>query len=218
MDNLTHSLFGLTLARTPLGRAGRGTTAALLLASNAPDIDIVVTAGGSANYLAYHRGPTHGPLVAMYRPARKPWLDALVRASRARPNLSTAPTSLAGIRTLVRTLKSGGYTAILPDQVPPQGQGVWAPFFGREVYTMTLLPKLAQQTGAVVLLSWCERLPGSRYCFHFEDVDLRVLSDAMVSAQETVIHMNRVVEDVIRQHPDQYLWGYARDKQPREAD
>lgn len=62
MDNLTHSLFGLTLARTPLGRAGRGTTAALLLASNAPDIDIVVTAGGTANYLEFHRGPTHGPL------------------------------------------------------------------------------------------------------------------------------------------------------------
>ena len=62
MDNLTHSLFGLTLARTPLGRAGRGTTAALLLASNAPDIDIVVTAGGAANYLEFHRGPTHGPL------------------------------------------------------------------------------------------------------------------------------------------------------------
>lgn len=62
MDNLTHSLFGLTLARTPLERAGRGTTVALLLASNAPDIDIVASAGGLANYLAWHRGPTHGPL------------------------------------------------------------------------------------------------------------------------------------------------------------
>jgi len=41
MDNLTHTLFGLTLARTPLGRAGRGTTAALILASSAPDIDII---------------------------------------------------------------------------------------------------------------------------------------------------------------------------------
>ena len=60
MDNLTHTLFALTLARTPLGRAGRGTTAALLLASNAPDIDIVATAGGAVNYLAWHRGPTHG--------------------------------------------------------------------------------------------------------------------------------------------------------------
>jgi membrane-bound metal-dependent hydrolase YbcI (DUF457 family) len=62
LDNLTHSLFGITLARTPLGRAGRGTTAALLLASNVPDIDILASARGAAGYLAWHRGPTHGPI------------------------------------------------------------------------------------------------------------------------------------------------------------
>ena len=62
MDNLTHSLFALTLARTPLSRAGRGTTAALVLASNAPDIDIIATAGGALKYLEWHRGPTHGQL------------------------------------------------------------------------------------------------------------------------------------------------------------
>ena len=60
MDNLTHSLFGLTLARTPLGRGGRAATIALVLASNVPDIDIVATAGGTAKYLEWHRGPTHG--------------------------------------------------------------------------------------------------------------------------------------------------------------
>jgi inner membrane protein len=62
MDNLTHTLFGLTLGRTPLGRAGRGTTVALILASNAPDIDVVTAARGMDNYLQWHRGPTHGPL------------------------------------------------------------------------------------------------------------------------------------------------------------
>lgn len=62
MDNLTHTLFAATLARTPLGRAGRGSTAALLIASNAPDIDIVTTTGGSVSYLQWHRGPTHGLL------------------------------------------------------------------------------------------------------------------------------------------------------------
>jgi len=62
LDNLTHTLFGATIARTPLARAGRGTTAALLLASNAPDVDIVATAGGAVKYLEWHRGPTHGPL------------------------------------------------------------------------------------------------------------------------------------------------------------
>src|SRR6476469_413357 len=61
MDNLTHTLFAVTLGRTPLGRAGRGTTTALVLASNAPDIDIVTTAQGGAAYLQWHRGPPHGP-------------------------------------------------------------------------------------------------------------------------------------------------------------
>src|SRR5262245_7747070 len=62
MDNLTHTLFGLTLARTPLGRAGRGTTAALVIASNAPDLDSVSNFAGPGGYLTWHRGPTHGPL------------------------------------------------------------------------------------------------------------------------------------------------------------
>ena len=62
MDNLTHTLFGATLGRAVLGRTGRGTTATILLASNAPDIDIVTSVGGGLNYLAWHRGPTHGPL------------------------------------------------------------------------------------------------------------------------------------------------------------
>lgn len=62
MDNITHTLFGATLSRTPLNRAGRGTTAALILASNAPDIDIVTTMNGALSYLEWHRGPTHGPL------------------------------------------------------------------------------------------------------------------------------------------------------------
>jgi membrane-bound metal-dependent hydrolase YbcI (DUF457 family) len=61
MDNVTHTLFALTIARTPLGRA-RGTTAALVLSSSAPDVDIIASLGGSVSYLQWHRGPTHGPL------------------------------------------------------------------------------------------------------------------------------------------------------------
>ena len=63
MDNLTHSLFGLTLAQTPLRRTGRGATLTLLVASNAPDSDIFVamTRGGAA-YLTAHRGSSHGPV------------------------------------------------------------------------------------------------------------------------------------------------------------
>jgi inner membrane protein len=92
LDNLTHSLFGLTLARTPLGRAGQGTTVALLLASNAPDIDIVMTAGGAVRYLEWHRGPTHGPLglVALsFVAAGLAWLGVRWRDRRATPHFGS---------------------------------------------------------------------------------------------------------------------------------
>ena len=62
MDNLTHSLFGATLARTPLGRAGRSATVAPAAGVERADIDFVASAGGAAEYLEWHRGVTHGPL------------------------------------------------------------------------------------------------------------------------------------------------------------
>ena len=62
MDNITHSLFALTLSRTALGRSTRGATVALVLASNVPDVDIVSTAMGATKYLGWHRGLSHGPV------------------------------------------------------------------------------------------------------------------------------------------------------------
>jgi len=169
-----------------------------------------------AQAIAERFGPAHGPLVALFRPARKAWLEPLVANARTRPYLDSAPTSLAGVRTLIRTLRQGGYTAILPDQVPPLGQGVWAPFFGREVYTMTLLAKLAQQTGAQVILTWCERLPpGQGFCLHMRPFEAAEMRDASVSPELAAAAVNRGVEAMVRGAPGQYLWGYARDKQPR---
>ena len=169
-----------------------------------------------AQAIAEKFGPRFGPLVALYRPARKAWLEPLVAQARTRPYLASAPTSLAGVRTLIRTLRAGGYTAILPDQVPPLGQGVWAPFFGREVYTMTLLSKLAQQTGAAVILTWCERLPqGQGFCMHMRPFDAPELLDANCAPELAAAAVNRGVEQLVRAAPGQYLWSYARDKQPR---
>src|ERR1700761_1053944 len=59
MDNLTHTATGLFLARAGLNRLTPGATAILLLSANAPDIDVLAAAGGSLNYLRYHRHLTH---------------------------------------------------------------------------------------------------------------------------------------------------------------
>lgn len=169
-----------------------------------------------AQMMAEHLGPVHGPMWVMYRPARKAWLRDLVAGSRQRPFLQAAPANQSGVRQLLRTLRQGGYTAILPDQVPPLGQGVWSRFFGRDVYTITLAVRLARQTGAQVVMGWCERLPKGRgFISHFEPWDHAGLQGAKVSLEDTVLAMNQHIEDMVRRAPGQYLWGYARDKQPR---
>jgi KDO2-lipid IV(A) lauroyltransferase len=169
-----------------------------------------------AQMMAEHLGPVHGPMWVMYRPARKAWLRDLVAGSRQRPFLQAAPANQSGVRQLLRTLRQGGYTAILPDQVPPQGQGVWSRFFGRDVYTITLAVRLARQTGAQVVMGWCERLPkGQGFISHFEPWDHAGLQGAQFSLEDTVLAMNQHIEAMVRRAPGQYLWGYARDKQPR---
>lgn len=169
-----------------------------------------------AQAIAEKFGPEFGDMVVLFRPARKAWLESLVANARTRPFLNSTPTNLSGVRTLMRTLRAGGYTAILPDQVPPMGQGVWAPFFGRDVYTMTLLGKLAQQTGAQVIQTWCERLPiGQGFCLHMRPMDVAEFKDGPASPEQAASAVNRAVEDMVRHAPGQYLWAYDRDKQPR---
>ncbi len=153
----------------------------------------------------------YGRITVLYRPARKPWLRDLVDSSRGRANLATAPTTLAGVKQMLKALKAGEAVGLLPDQVPPEGLGVWAPFFGRPAYTMTLSARLAQQTGATLLLAWGERLPWGRgYRIRLRPWPAELAGDATVAAAQ----VNAEMERLIRECPQQYLWGYARYKTP----
>jgi KDO2-lipid IV(A) lauroyltransferase len=154
-----------------------------------------------------------GRITVLYRPARKRWLRELVDTARERTNLAAAPTTLAGVKTLLKALKSGEAVGLLPDQVPPQGLGAWAPFFGKPAYTMTLPARLAQQANALLLLAWGERLSfGRGYRIH-----VRAWGEPVArEPQEAATQVNRRMEALIRECPAQYLWGYARYKQPRE--
>jgi Kdo2-lipid IVA lauroyltransferase/acyltransferase len=158
-------------------------------------------------------------MTVLYRPARQAWLRELEETARARPGMATAPANLAGVRQMIRALRRGETVGLLPDQVPPEGQGVWAPFFGKPAYTMTLAARMAQQTGAQVLLLWCERQSAARrYVVRVSELPQalpdRAEDDAALQlAAATAI--NQAMEALIRQHPSQYLWAYKRYKQPR---
>ncbi|TAK73555.1 MAG: lysophospholipid acyltransferase family protein [Aquabacterium sp.] len=162
------------------------------------------------------------PLTVLYRPARKAWLRQWMEGSRDRPGMHAVPTTLAGVRQMIRALRKGESIGLLPDQVPPQGQGEWAPFFGRPAYTMTLAARLAQQTGAQVLLIWGERLPWGRgFRVHVtpppaELQDLLVPGgEGQADPAQSAAAINRAMEALILQRPEQYLWGYHRYKEPK---
>jgi KDO2-lipid IV(A) lauroyltransferase len=145
------------------------------------------------------------PMSVLYRPPRKAWVAPLIAAGRARKNIRLAPTNLQGVRDLLKALKRGEAIGILPDQVPSAGEGEWEQFFGKPAYTMTLVTKLAETTGATVLMAFGERLPhGAGYIIHVEPESISA-------------GLNAAIERVISRCPQQYLWGYNRYKTPRGA-
>lgn len=158
------------------------------------------------------------PMTVLFRPPRKAWVAQVLATARERPGLATAPATLSGVRQLVQALRQGEAVGLLPDQVPPDGLGVWAPFFGRPAYTMTLSVRFARTPGTQVLLAWGERLSWGRgYLVHvhpWHEVMAEPLADdATVAAGQ----INRAMEALVRLKPEQYLWGYARYKSPRKG-
>jgi KDO2-lipid IV(A) lauroyltransferase len=162
----------------------------------------------------------HGPITVLYRPSRKQWLRDLVDQARQRPGqLEAAPTTLAGVKTLIKALKKGEAVGLLPDQVPPDGMGVWQPCFGRAAYTMTLSARLAQVPGTRVLLAWGQRLSWGRgFCVHVQTLQDVLGSEESLSSDIELAagQINRAMERLIRQQPQQYLWAYERYKKPRK--
>lgn len=168
----------------------------------------------TAQAYAQRFGRAGKPMTVLYRPPRQAWLREVVGASRQRPGLQTAPTTLSGVKQMIKALKQGESVGLLPDQVPPQGMGMMAPFFGREAYTMTLSVRLVQQTGATVLLAWGERLSWGRgYRVHVQPLAEK-LPEVLL---EAVTAVNQAMEALVLKCPQQYLWGYARYKQPRQV-
>jgi KDO2-lipid IV(A) lauroyltransferase len=149
----------------------------------------------------------------MYRPPRIRFFEPLMVLGRKRGFAHLATADMRGVRRIYRALKRGESVGLLPDQVPSKGDGVWAPFFGRPAYTMTLVGRLQQTSGAQILIATAQRLPeGEGYQIHIEPLEA-LPEDPKVAATM----LNQALEKLIGRSPSQYLWGYNRYKTPRRA-
>ena len=152
------------------------------------------------------------PLAILYRPPESAVGEAFLRRVRANAGgqVEQVRAEAAGVRTLLKRLQHGGVIGILPDQQPKAGDGEFAPFFGVQALTMTLLGRLAARSNAQMLMAWCQRIDGSsppRFSLHVQAVP-----DAIADSdpQRAVTALNAAVEALARRDLAQYQWTYKR--------
>ena len=148
--------------------------------------------------------------VALYDPPRLRALQVPLLGSRQRFGMRMAPATPSGLRQIRRALHPRGLACILPDQAPRPEAGVFAPFFGQPALTMTLPFRLAQKTGAALLLGSALRVPGG-FAAHYQP--FAEVSD-LDGPEAFAKALNQAIETLVRIYPAQYQWEYKRFKRP----
>ena len=147
------------------------------------------------------------PFATFYTQPRYPQAEMLLRKLREGGASTQFPIDDSGVRRVFRHLRAGGVVSIMPDHVPRAGSVV-APFFGVPALTMTLLPRLAQRTGATVLMLFVERLTNG-YRVHFREPPATICDGDSLTACTA---LNAGVEACVDEAFTQYQWNYKRFK------
>ena len=147
-------------------------------------------------------------LAVLYAAPDSADMDAFLTRVRERPGVRAIRAGASGVRQLLKHLQDGGALGILPDQQPKLGDGVFAPFFGRQALTMTLFSRLAARSGAPLLLAAAERRADGRGF----DIRLAPLPAAVAhaDAETACAALNAAVQALAMRDFRQYQWAYKR--------
>ncbi|MYM63753.1 lysophospholipid acyltransferase family protein [Pseudomaricurvus sp. HS19] len=178
-------------------------------------LDEALASGQGLIILAPHLGnwevlglyvETRVHVTSLYQPPNMPSFEAVIRDAREKNGATLVPTNNRGVAALIKALRSGGVSGILPDQVPAPSGGDFAPFFGRPALTMTLVHNLQQRSGCRIMAGFAQRVPGG-FEIHFQPADDEIYSG---DSAQALAALNRTVENCVRLVPEQYQWEYKR--------
>ena len=147
-------------------------------------------------------------MAALYSPPHiREFEDYMIRV-RGRMGSELVRGDRRGLARLIALLREGEVAGILPDQ-SPRGKGTaYAPFFGMDVRTMTLVSKLLQKSGAKPLMTYSERLKdGQGFRLVIRECEHGIADPDPVTATTA---LNKSIENVVREIPEQYQWEYKR--------
>jgi KDO2-lipid IV(A) lauroyltransferase len=151
------------------------------------------------------------PMSFLARRVDNPLVERLAESYRARYG-NRSIDKKGSVREVLKTLKSGGVVGILADLNTSREEGVFCDFFGVEACATAGVATLALRTGAVVLpgyMIWDENARIHRLHFEppIETIDTGNQKEDVIA---NTARYAKVLESIIRRHPDQWLWIHRR--------
>lgn len=154
-------------------------------------------------------GWTTTPPALVYRAPNNPLIEGLLNKVRGDATSSLIPKGAGGARSIMRTLREGGFVMMAVDQ--KMNTGLPIPFFERDAMTGDAIGRLAQRYNCAIVPMVTERLEGCRFRVTFEEpwhLDESTESEKDI---ETVLRrINKTLERWIRARPGQWLWLHNR--------
>lgn len=176
-------------------------------AAKAQNRGVIIAAPHYGNWeLLIEHMASLGTFALVYRVPEKHWGDVFLRRARGGKNVVLVPAETNAMRPLWKTLQAGGTVGITPDQQPKFGGGEFAPFFGKQALTLSLIPKLAERSQAPVVFAYTEATPDG-FDLYFEAADPRIHDKDLTLATQV---MNAQVEAIAKRDLRQYQWTYKR--------
>ncbi|MDC7742020.1 lipid A biosynthesis lauroyl acyltransferase [Rhizobium binxianense] len=171
----------------------------------------IVFTGHTANFeLLPVAGAAFGlNVTVLFRPPNNPYVAKKVFDFRSARMGKLVPSHAGSSFALARQLEAGQGVGVLVDQ--KFRKGLKGTFFGREVKTNPLLPKLVRQFDCEVYPARCIRLPGNRYRLEIEPrLDMPRDAKGNLDLPAAAQLLNDKVESWVREYPEQWLWYHDR--------
>ena len=151
-----------------------------------------------------------GPLTAVYRPLDHPLLDRIMRYLRSESGNILVPKQRAMVQ-MFRSLSQKGAVALFIDQNMSLKEGIFVEFFGRPACTTDSLAVMALHSEAPVLPCFIVRgNDGSYRLVVKEEVEISRTDDIDIDVKINTQRFTTIIENMIRQYPDQWLWIHQR--------
>jgi KDO2-lipid IV(A) lauroyltransferase len=160
---------------------------------------------GNWELSAHAHGLLSAPMHVVVRPLDNPLIDRLVERRRTLSG-NRIITKKDFARGIVKALAANQAVGILIDQNAASDGGVFVDFFGLPACASTGIARIAAHTGAAVIPGFALwNAPEKRYVLRFYPA-VRITGDV----REDTARIQRQLEEVVRQHPGQWLWIHRR--------